>query len=665
MRKITYILACLSLTTINSCNYDIVLDADLDGTPDAEDACPNDPLLQTDTGVCGCSMRLINGKCVYMGIEDRDADGVPDENDACPDDPLKIAPGLCGCDKQDDLDSDGDKTPDCIDECPDDNNKTLTGYCGCGEPETDTDGDTLPDCADECPNNAHLIVKGACECDDADDDQDGTFNCIDGCPTDPLKVTPGICGCNVSDKLDYDNDGLPNCIDQCPMDPLKKSPGVCGCGNPDGDSDSDGVLDCLDPCPLDPLKSTSAGFCGCNVPDTDDNHNMIYDCNEACASSPIGKKEYGYCGCQNEETDSDNDTIPDCVDLCPNSDIKVAPGTCGCDIPDVDSDLDGALDCNDHCPKDRDKIDSEGICGCNPSLQYDPQYDDTLDSDGDGTPDCIDECPYDATRQKLVACECASAGLDQQIDGNWVCVEKGGVIQADYTLYHTYTLLPENTHKAAADAYNNRRITSSKVRLAFVPGGNLLYNPGFEYNTDGWVCDSSFETQYQFMRFEEETISRPFAKYPVLTLSNTGERFEQTVTLPEISQNTPLLAGVFAFSQSYSDHGLDPVEITIKNSSMETLAFLSTQADRYTMLFFSEQATVNSDDSHQPVTFSYYGNDETGWAGHYGTQFQYFVALLGDREIRFSNDGEHWTDWKRFSPNTDGSSSVRWDGELG
>jgi hypothetical protein len=64
---------------------------------------------------------------------------------------------------------------------------------------------------------------------EADTDADGTPNCLDGCPNDPLKTSPGVCGCGVADT-DSDNDGTPNCIDGCPNDPLKIAPGICGCG---------------------------------------------------------------------------------------------------------------------------------------------------------------------------------------------------------------------------------------------------------------------------------------------------------------------------------------------------------------------------------------------------------------------------------------------------
>ena len=77
---------------------------------------------------------------------------------------------------------------------------------------------------------------------------DGAADCLDGCPTDPLKLSPGACGCGVSD-LDSDGDGTADCLDGCPNDPAKASPGTCGCGVADVDTDGDGLADCIDNCP--------------------------------------------------------------------------------------------------------------------------------------------------------------------------------------------------------------------------------------------------------------------------------------------------------------------------------------------------------------------------------------------------------------------------------
>jgi hypothetical protein len=67
-----------------------------------------------------------------------------------------------------------------------------------------------------------------------DSDLDGVQDCIDGCPNDPHKTSPGVCGCGVSDE-DTDGDGFPDCIDGCPLDPNNTSLGQCGCvGQPGG-----------------------------------------------------------------------------------------------------------------------------------------------------------------------------------------------------------------------------------------------------------------------------------------------------------------------------------------------------------------------------------------------------------------------------------------------
>lgn len=112
-----------------------------------------------------------------------------------------------------------------------------------GKPDAcdpDFDHDTITDACDRCPGKDDRI----------DTDLDGVPDCLDGCPNDPHKSTPGACGCGVSDA-DANSDGLPDCfsVDLCPTDPDKTSPGICGCGIPDTDSDGDGIADCIDNCP--------------------------------------------------------------------------------------------------------------------------------------------------------------------------------------------------------------------------------------------------------------------------------------------------------------------------------------------------------------------------------------------------------------------------------
>ncbi len=153
-------------------------------------------------------------------LEDCNGNGIPDDQDIG----AGVSEDCNGNGVPDEcetlLDNDGDGTPNCLDGCPDDPNKTSPGICGCGVPDVDSDGDLVVDC-------------------------------IDGCPNDPNKTSPGICGCGVP-NTDSDGDGTPDCLDGCPNDPNKVNPGACGCGVPDTDSDGDGTPDCVDECPDDP-----------------------------------------------------------------------------------------------------------------------------------------------------------------------------------------------------------------------------------------------------------------------------------------------------------------------------------------------------------------------------------------------------------------------------
>ena len=73
-----------------------------------------------------------------------------------------------------------------------------------------------------------------------DSDGDKVIDCLDNCPLDRDKISPGDCGCGISREGDYDGDGTPNCQDACPLDKFKIAPGNCGCNvieTPDSDGD--------------------------------------------------------------------------------------------------------------------------------------------------------------------------------------------------------------------------------------------------------------------------------------------------------------------------------------------------------------------------------------------------------------------------------------------
>ncbi len=181
----------------------------------------NDAITQT---VCAAlSTNFVSVQIIFIGCQDpcwtefgsalpcatfidADNDGTCDANDECPNDPNKIAPGDCGCGNPD-IDTDNDGTADCIDECPND----PLDFCGpctnaCYEENgtsascatfIDTDNDGTCDIEDECPTDPDKILAGQCGCftPETDTDNDGTSDCNDNCPTDPNKTEPGTCGC--------------------------------------------------------------------------------------------------------------------------------------------------------------------------------------------------------------------------------------------------------------------------------------------------------------------------------------------------------------------------------------------------------------------------------------------------------------------------------------
>ncbi len=116
-------------------------DADLDGTCDAEDLCPNDP-NKVAPGTCGCGNVEIGTTC--------------NDNDACTENDIYTTCGVCAGTPV--ADTDGDGTCDAEDQCPNDPSKTASGTCGCGNPEPGTT------CDDGNPATVNDVITNACFC---------------------------------------------------------------------------------------------------------------------------------------------------------------------------------------------------------------------------------------------------------------------------------------------------------------------------------------------------------------------------------------------------------------------------------------------------------------------------------------------------------------------
>ncbi|AKF09213.1 OmpA domain protein [Sandaracinus amylolyticus] len=151
-------------------------DRDMDGNPDAIDACRDSPddeegdpcdHDEDDDGVLD-----VDDDCPYdagttgaLGCPDRDGDDVFDGHDACPDEPGTVE--LHGC-----PDGDDDGVPDRADACPAEPGPIDSSGC------PDTDGDGLPDMADACPAEPGPPPLGGCP----DSDGDGIRDADDPCP---------------------------------------------------------------------------------------------------------------------------------------------------------------------------------------------------------------------------------------------------------------------------------------------------------------------------------------------------------------------------------------------------------------------------------------------------------------------------------------------------
>ena len=373
------------------------VDSDGDGTPDADDGCPDDA-DKIEPGACGCG----------VADTDTDDDGTADCADGCAGDPAKTAPGACGCGTAD-TDTDDDGAADCLDFCPDDPEKTAPGVCDCGLPDTDSDDDGAADCVDPDDDNdgvddaddSNPFDPNTCadtDADSCDDCAGGTFDpAADGTDTD----SDGLCDAGDPDD---DNDGVADGGDSDPLD-----------GNVCADSDGDTCDDCasgsVDP-GGDGTDTDGDGLCDAGDPD-DDNDGVA----DGSDSDPLDGTT-----CADIDADGCDDCSSGVVN--PGGDGLDSDGDGLCDVGDPDDDNDGVADVDDSDPLDATTCaDSDGdTCDDCVSGGFDPSADgadadgDGLcdagdpDDDNDGDPDVSDCAPFDATVSNLVTEVCN--GLD-------------------------------------------------------------------------------------------------------------------------------------------------------------------------------------------------------------------------------------------------------------
>ncbi len=226
-------------------------DLDGDGLCDGNDGCPNDA-TKTVPGTCGCGQQepgqscndgtpctigdVITSVCACTGTYlDSDGDGTCNAYDQCPVDPMKIEPGICGCGVPD-LNTDNDALFDCEDECPT-YAVPVPGF-----------GTTPASCYDVADGTITANPSGFSPftfawSNFADLDMTiSTSQQLTGASYGEIYVVTvtDVNGCRRSSTapyiavLDSDGDATVDCQDGCPNDPGKTAPGQCGCGIPEG-----------------------------------------------------------------------------------------------------------------------------------------------------------------------------------------------------------------------------------------------------------------------------------------------------------------------------------------------------------------------------------------------------------------------------------------------
>ncbi len=206
----------------------VLPDVEIVTPPDCNENGVGDPTDISSGASLDCDGNAVPDECEADG----DGDGTIDACDGCPTDPLKTAPGVCGCNVSD-TDGDGDGTADCQDGCPTDPLKTAPGQCGCGNPDTDTDLDGVADCVDNCPA---LPNPGQKDCDgdglgDVCEFAAGAKDCNQNGLPDNCDIASGT-------SKDVNGNGVPDeCESVKPVAfclPGQAGVAACPCGNPPG-----------------------------------------------------------------------------------------------------------------------------------------------------------------------------------------------------------------------------------------------------------------------------------------------------------------------------------------------------------------------------------------------------------------------------------------------
>lgn len=169
------------------------------------------------------AFRVVAGLTWANFPPDADRDGIPDDQDACPD-VAEDRDGFQDGDGCPEADNDKDGLLDGADRCPNEAEDKDGFEDGDGCPDPDNDKDGVLDTADRCPTEPETRNDFEDEdgCPDekpaADKDGDGIVDDKDVCPEDP-EDKDGFEDEDGCPDPDNDKDGVLDAMDKCPLDP--------------------------------------------------------------------------------------------------------------------------------------------------------------------------------------------------------------------------------------------------------------------------------------------------------------------------------------------------------------------------------------------------------------------------------------------------------------
>lgn len=325
---------------------------------------------------------LVFNVSIGQAQQDTDNDGTPDSQDACPNDPNKaVSAGICGCGNSDvDVDNDG--------------------ICDTEDNDLDNDGVvTGEDCDDNDPNVGVATIWYADTDNDGVGDASSTITACtqpqgyvagsgDECPDDGAKTEPGLCGCGVADNTCVGDETFTFTVNMDPMSDYTSTlvqldgDAVASTFNMTEQELIDAFGTTVTYAALEPngtLNPNSTAIApghwydqnGNTVGYGDDAHvyaeldiNTMtvnigqfpdraaggdsYTIRQALIYDGTVQATLVYIVNINEQTepDTDNDGTPDSEDDCPNDPNKIVPGECGCGEPEGDCTVTGD-ECND------------------------------------------------------------------------------------------------------------------------------------------------------------------------------------------------------------------------------------------------------------------------------------------------------------------------------